>query len=170
MDKQSLRAAPWDGWVYFQKFFHPPGRCQIRSWKKKKAEKKQRDSEVKEEIEKTEIGPEQEIVHQGPLCTLLGRYLNLSVYDAVLPFLISFLSSLSTEKSPRKNHLLFFFDVKSLMLFRGLSLHIGIEIPELSDRCYSSGVVTGRLMQKLSCGYESELECSVITCVITVVY
>lgn len=45
------------------------------------------------------------------------------------------------REKPLENHLLFFFDVKSLMPFWGLSLHIKIEIPELSDRRDSSGIV-----------------------------
>ncbi len=47
-------------------------------------------------------GRPREIVHQGALSTLLGRYLNLNVCDAVLPCFINLLSSLSREKSPQK--------------------------------------------------------------------
>lgn len=71
--------------------------------KRRGAEKKQRESEVKRETKKErDRGRTKEIVHQGALCTLLGRYLNLSVCDAVLPCFISLFSSLSTEKSPQK--------------------------------------------------------------------
>lgn len=97
-DEPSKEATHWDKWVCFQKFVQPPGRGKIRHYRREGEWK--RNSEVKKETKyEQDMGRMRDTVHQGTLCTLLGRYLNLGVCNAVVPCFISFFSSLLTEKS-----------------------------------------------------------------------
>lgn len=96
------------------------------------AEKKRKESEVKRETKTNEIGADRQRLYiKGPF---VHYKVDISISVSVMQFCHALSASsppFPQRKSPPKNHLLFFFDVKSLMSFWGLSPHIKIEIPEL---------------------------------------